>query len=445
MKTDARALITAALLVAAAAGAGAQAARIVDLQECIRLAIAGDAGLRVGELDEKIADARLREMQGQYYPSVTLQGSYSRLSDVSPGIIPVQIPPFPPSNVTLPAPLDNSTSIRLGIQQPLFTGLRIADSIRQAQSQREANRGDLAKSRIDLRYLVEETFWDLAKAKTQEQAIRESVEQLQGHLADVRTLLSQGMATNNDVLQAQMRLEDAQIDLGSALSFREITRVRLAQLLDLPWNAPLDIADVDTSAAVPPPPATEELVTRALAARPDIRGSRARVDAQEAAIGVARAGLFPSVSLTGDYTIANPNQRIFPQTDQFVGTWSVGVLGSIDVGRYPQVLAQQEQARDRLAQARESSRKLLDTVSAEVVRAALGLREASDRLDALRRETVQARENDRVTQERYRQGIALSSESLDAQTLLVRARLREAGAFFDCLIAQAALQKAIGE
>ena len=55
MKTDAHALITAALLVTAAAGAGAQAARIVDLQECIRLAIAGDAGLRVGELDENIA------------------------------------------------------------------------------------------------------------------------------------------------------------------------------------------------------------------------------------------------------------------------------------------------------------------------------------------------------------------------------------------------------
>ena len=444
MNGKARALMAAGLLALCTAWAGAQAAQTVDLQECIRRALASDAGLRVGELDEKISDARLREMQGQYYPSVTLQGSYSRLSSVSPGTITAQVGPQQ-ATISFPAPLENGTGIRLGIQQPLFSGLRIAGSIRQAQSLRESSRGDAAKNRIDLRYQVEEAYWNLAKAKIQEQAIRESVEQLQGHLADVSTLLGQGMATNNDVLQGQMRLEDARIELGSAGSFREIARVRLAQLIGLSWNAALDIADTDIAAPSPPSQTMEELISRALGERPDIQGSRARIDAQEAAIDVARAGLFPSISLTGDYTVANPNQRVFPQTDQFVGTWSVGVLGTIDIGRYPQVLAQEEQARDRLSQAQESFRRLRDLVTAEVIRSALGLREAVERREALRREAVQARENDRVMQERYRQGIALSTESLDAQTLLVRARLRETGALFDCLVAQAALRKAVGE
>jgi len=41
--------------------------------------------------------------------------------------------------------------------------------------------------------------------------------------------------------------------------------------------------------------------------------------------------------------------------------------------------------------------------------------------------------------------VALSSESLDAQTMLVRARLREDGAFFDFQVARAALDRAVGE
>jgi outer membrane protein TolC len=160
---------------------------------------------------------------------------------------------------------------------------------------------------------------------------------------------------------------------------------------------------------------------------------------------VARSGLFPSVFLTGDYTVANPNQRVFPQSDQFTPTWSLGILASIDLGRFPQYLAQEEQARGKLTQAQESSRKMADAVALEVIRTYLTLREAAGRLVSLHQETAQAEENDRVTQERYRQGVALSSESLDAQTLVVRARLREEGALFDCLTARAALDRAVGE
>jgi outer membrane protein TolC len=169
------------------------------------------------------------------------------------------------------------------------------------------------------------------------------------------------------------------------------------------------------------------------------------VSAQEAALDVARSGLFPSLFITGDYTLANPNPRVFPQSDQFIGTWSIGFLASVDLGRYPQVLAEAEQAQNRITQARESSLRLVDAVTTDVVHGYLTLQEAAQRLDSLHQETAQAEENDRVIQERYRQGVALSSESLDAQTLVVRARLRENEALFDCLVAKAALDRAVGE
>ena len=89
--------------------------------------------------------------------------------------------------------------------------------------------------------------------------------------------------------------------------------------------------------------------------------------------------------------------------------------------------------------------KIADAVTADVIRAYVTLKEAVGRLASLHEETTQAEENDRVTQERYRQGVALSSESLDAQTMLVRARLREDGALFDCQVARAPLQRAVGE
>ena len=442
MRASILAAVAVALCAAPALPAPAEAPRVVSLEECLRLGFANDAGLRTDELETRIADARIREMQGQYLPSLSLQGGYARLSDVAPGSLSV---PFIPQPITFPPSLDNNTSVKLALQQPLFTGTRIASSIRQAEALRDSSRGDLGKSRLDLRYSITEAFWNLAKAKTQEQAIAQSVSQADTHLADARKLLDQGMATNNDVLQAQMRLEDAKIELASAQSAEEISRSRLAILIGLPWSNGVDIPDDAALTVNAPSDSLQDLVTRAIASRPEIQASRSRVSASEAGVDLARAGLFPSVSLTGDYTLADPNQRVFPPSDQFVGTWSIGIQASIDLGRYPQVLAQEEQARNKLTQAEQSSRMIADAVTADVIRAYVTLNEAVGRLAALHQETAQAEENDRVTQERYRQGVALSSESLDAQTMLVRARLREDGALFDCQVARAALERAVGQ
>jgi outer membrane protein TolC len=442
-------VLALALFVGSPFSAAADGERVVDLDECIRLGFAHDAGLHVNELETSIADAKLREIQRQYMPSLSLQGGYSRLSELATSSLSSDVsfggaPPMPVT-ITFPPYLDNSTSIRLELQQPLFTGMRIASSVRQAEALRDSSRGDLGRSRLDLRYSIAEAFWGLTRAKTQREAINQSVAQAESHLADARKLLDQGAATNNDVLQAEMRLEDARIELASAQNVLDIARVRLALLIGVPWDTALDVPDTPSQYVERPQESMADLVARALANRPEIQSARSQVSAQEAGLDVARAGLFPSVFITGDYTLANPNLRVFPQTNQFVGTWSIGLLASIDVGRYPQVLAQEEQAQSKLTQAQESSRQLADVVTTDVIRAYLTLSEAAGRLASLRQETAQAEENDRVTQERYRQGVALSSESLDAQTFVVNARLREDGALFDCLVAKAALARAVGE
>jgi outer membrane protein TolC len=428
-------------------GVTADPPRITDLQECIRLGLANDPGLRVDELESAAANARLTEMQGQYVPSVSIQTGYSRLSDVAPGSMTIDL--GVPKQVTFPASPLNSTIVKLSVQQPLFTGFRIASSIRQADAVRAAAGSDAARSRSTVRHSVETAFWELAKARALEAASRELEAQMERRLADVKTLLDQGVATSNDVLQGDMRLEDSRIDAANAASGRELARVRLAQLTGVPFSPGIDIPEDLEAAAPPAAPATstglDELVSQALAARPEVGGARSRLRAQEAAVDLARAGRYPSVLLTGDYTLASPNPRVFPQSDQFTGTWSVGIMASFDVGRYPQVAAQEEQARNRAAQAGEAARRVSEGVAAEVVRAAIVLNAALQSYASLTNQTARAEENARFVQERFRQGVALAAVNLDAQTLLARARLRERAGLYDCLLARAGLDAAVGE
>lgn len=448
MRASVVSCVAMVLVVVGTAGLASQPVRVLGLTECITLALASDPGLRVSELESAAANARVRELRGQYVPSVSLQAGYSRLSEVTPGSLSIQTP-LGPATAAFPASLLNSTVVRLSVQQPLFTGLRIASSIRQADAARASAGSDLQRSRSEVRYAVTDAYWQLEKSASMEESAAEVLAQAERKLADVRTLLDQGVATQNDVVQAAMRLEDARIDSQRAASAREMARLRLAQLIGAPLSEALNSTDEPAAAAPDPAPTfghgLEDLVARALAARPELAGARSRIGAQDAAVDVARAGRFPTVFITGDYTFADPNPRVFPQSDQFTGTWSVGIMASFDIGRYPQVSAQEEQARSRAAQAREALRGQSDAVAAEVVRAAILLNATLASYESLRRETSQAEENARYMDDRFRLGAALESARLDGQSMLTRARLRERAGLIDCLIAKAGLDRAVGE
>ena len=117
------------------------------------------------------------------------------------------------------------------------------------------------------------------------------------------------------------------------------------------------------------------------------------------------------------------------------------MVASVDVGSYPQTLSRMAQEQGRLEQARQDLRKTRDSARTEIVNAYLDLRGALDRLTVLRNQADQAADNDRLTQNRFRQGAASTTESLDAQSALAQAQLAEASA--DCRIAAAAFDSAL--
>ena len=57
----------------------------------------------------------------------------------------------------------------------------------------------------------------------------------------------------------------------------------------------------------------------------------------------------------------------------------------------------------------------------------------------------QAEENLRVTRERFKQGVALSADVLDAEVALLQAKLGRTQAAIDLVLAQARLEKALGD
>jgi outer membrane protein TolC len=133
-----------------------------------------------------------------------------------------------------------------------------------------------------------------------------------------------------------------------------------------------------------------------------------------------------------------------PSRDKFYGTWDIGIAVSFDVWNWGQTKSQAEQAKAQLAQARDARKLLEDQAVLDVTQSRLGLAQARDKIKVAGTAIGQADENLRMVTERFRQGVALNADVLDAEMFLLQAKLARAQAAIDLALAQARLEKALG-
>jgi len=420
--------------------------RPLSLEEALAAGLEKSPGLHASRLELEAATARSREVAAGRLPSLKLGGGYTRLSEVPDFQVTLPISPDP---IVVSQSYFNQFNLRLGVQQPLFTGFRLQAGERSARLLEAAAGQDLEKNRAELVFAVKAAYWGLARSREFEKVIDENVRQVGEHLKDVRAFFDQGLATRNDVLRAELELSNAEIMRIDARNAAEVALTTLVSLIGLPLDADIDLTtSVESRASRIPAEAGKgdgDPIERALAQRPEIKSAEFRIKASEMGVKAVRSAFLPQVYLSGNYYYLRPNPRILPSLDRFKGTWDVGVSVSFDIWNWGQTKRQTEQAEARLGQAREARKVLEDQAVLEVTQCRLSLARAGEKVRVAGQAVGQAEENLRVTTERFKQGVALSSDVLDAEVALLRAKLGRTQAAIDQVVAQARLEKALGE
>jgi outer membrane protein len=436
-----------ALMIAAAAESQQSPTQSLTVEQAVQIGLENSKMLRQSASKVLYADARSAEVNASALPSIRAAGAYAHLSDVPPFAF--AFPPaavavgFPASLTLAPTILDNY-NLRVGIQHPLFAGFRLDASKEIAARNVDASSQDYAKDRSDLIYGIKTAYWALFRARELKKLADDNVDQITGHLNDVKNLEDQGLATTNDMLAAEVQLSNGQLGQVDANNNAQLALVALDNTLGIPLST-----DVTIASPVAESPrqfaSLDSLVMRGLDSRPEIKGMDARVRAGEAGVTAARAGWWPQISLTGNYYYANPNQRLQPAQMIWKDTWDVGVNISLDIWNWGTTLHQTDQAQAQLAQTREAFGQTQDGVTLDITQAYLTLKQARERVAVAKQAVARAEENHRVTTQRYKEGLVLNSEMIDALYALTSAKTTYTQSLVDFELAQARLSKAIGE
>ncbi|MBK6517035.1 MAG: TolC family protein [Polyangiaceae bacterium] len=409
-----------------------------------------------------------------FFPRLTLTASYTRLSEVEGGSLgggaivgaanagAITVGPCP-TDPTAQCALDSggvpvqaaSFSFPTVLNQIAFTaGLSIPISdyfLRAVQAYNAADHNEAAlKMATESQRLAVSTDAKLALlswilAKGQVVVADQSVEQAKGQLTDAKAIRKADKGSDADVLRIEALLSQTEFTLAEARALETIAEQRLRLLMHAQAGRALSIGvDVLTPPALPALPSVEELVAEALKNRLEILSTEEAKLALEEVEATTAAGFWPRLDGFANVMVANPNQRIFPQREQFDATWDVGLRLTWVVNDTFSTLGATAQARSRTKQLDAQKQLLVDAVRLEVIQAHTDIAKAIPSIEAANRGVVAAEEGLRITKIVFAVGNGTGTALADAETAVTTARLRKLAAHVGLQAALVRLDHATG-
>lgn len=420
-------------------GMSQQTARKLSLNESIKIGLENSNFLHSSKMKVLNAEAKLKESNSYMLPSLKFNALYTRLSDIPAAVIATPFGNFPISPTIL-----NNYTLKLSLQQPIFTGFKLSGASNLAENSALAQKEDYNKDEQDLIYNIKNSYWSVYKAKKFKEVVDENVNQVKSHLQDVTNLSNQGLATKNDVLKVEVQLSEAQLRQIDANNSVRLSLLALVNTIGLPISTVVDVTD-EIGNKVEVIKDIDVFINKAYDNRPELKSMNYRVKAGENGVTIAQSGWWPQLYLAGNYNYARPNQRVFPTKDEFKGTWDVSLNLQFDIWNWGQTSSQTTQAETQLEQAKDGYKIIKDNITLEVTQNYLNIIQSKEKMVVSQSSVGQAEENYRITNEKFKNGLITNSELLDAEVALLQARTNYLQSLVDYELAKARLEKSSGE
>jgi NodT family efflux transporter outer membrane factor (OMF) lipoprotein len=289
------------------------------------------------------ARALVKEAQAQLFPSLVANPSVARTRSSLGGQ--TGSPSHNPNTTDYSLPLDASWQLDLWG--------RIRNTIKASAAEAQASAADLENTRLTAQAELALDYFQLRGQDALEQLFDDTVSAYQQSYDLEKVLFKTGIASDQDVAQAETQLETAQAQDTNLGILRAQLEHAIAMLIGKP---PADVSIPRAPLNANPPAIPSGIPSQLLERRPDIAAAERLVAAANAQIGVAKAAYFPTITLSasgGFESVATADLFSWPSR-----VWSIGAGASetiFDAGARAATVAQYHAAYDNaVAQYRQT-------------------------------------------------------------------------------------------
>jgi NodT family efflux transporter outer membrane factor (OMF) lipoprotein len=389
--------------------------------------------------------ALVSQARAGFWP--TIAGSFNAQRQASPGVVINNTPPTGTTTATSSTSLATSTSTRT--QNTFTAGAsanwdidiwgRIRRTTESNVASAQASSAALAAARLSAQAELATDYFELRAQDQLQKLLDDTVEAetLSLHITESRYKF--GVAARADVVTAQTQLLGSQAQQVNAKIQRAILEHAVAVLVG---KQPADFSVQASSMRSDVPTVPAGVPSSLLERRPDVAEAERKMAAANAQIGVAKAGYFPDLTLSGQYDYTSGALSHLIQGSNRI--WAVGPALAETLFDGGLVRAQVRGARAAYEGTVDSYRQTVLAGFQQVEDQIVTLR-VLEQEGAIEDETVKAaREAEALTLNQYKAGTVPYSSVITAQTTRLSAEETALQVLSTRLQASVALIEALG-
>jgi outer membrane protein TolC len=354
----------------------------------------------------------------------------------------------------LPFGRKNTFRASLSFTQNLYSGGRIGAQRAVAAIGHESAEHALTTARAQMLYEVTQAYYDAVLSERLVTIAAATLEQAVATLKQTQAGFEAGTQPEFEVLRARVSRDNQSPVLIRQRANRDVAFLRLKQLLELPVEYPLQLADALSDEGLPPPAVFAERVANVerilrpqgaasvslqvnapLPERTAVTEATTSVRLREASLKLVEAQKTPSVSLNSSYSrIAYPDNGL-PTFNR--SNWSIGASMSMPILTGGRQRADEAVALAELEQARWQRQQVEELAALDTRSAWAELVAAQAAWEATAGTIQQAQRAYQIANVRFTNGVSTQLELSDARLSLQQAEANRMQAARDLQVARA--------
>jgi len=409
--------------------------KLLSEEEAVAEALAKCSQVAAARARADAATDAARSLRGHMLPGVQVSDEQDRYRQPWVATFNIGIQPPP----RLQARDLNTNTFAASVEQPLLGLARLSQDQAALSSAADAAELDVRATEADVREQVETGLLRLFEARALAGNAVASQEQLTQELQVMRAKLNAGVATNADVLRVEVAFANARQEEIQARVEEHTARASVLAVLGRGQDPTVDFAEPElVEDAGGRTPELGVAIEQAVARRPELASARLATRSARQRASARTLSLLPEIDLEAAY-IHIQGESLAPGDSAYVGlkaSWNVFEWGA---GHFDQRAAAERAVAAEAEQ--EGTRRRLE---AEVSIRLAQVEAAANAVSVARTAIASAEEAYRVTQVLLQAGSATTTDLLDSQSALTRARLNLVRARYELAIARVQLERAVG-
>ena len=310
----------------------------------------------------------------------------------------------------------------LEAQQVVYAGGAISSGIKQAELGKLLAELDLQKNVQEIRFLLVEHYLNLYKLDNQIKVLQKNMELTDEVIANMKARREQGTVLKNDITRYELQKEQLNLQLTRVEDARKIVNHQLVTTLHLPEDTEIapDTSLLDRQILTL---TEEDWQDMAEANNIFLKQAQATIQLNEQKVKQERSERLPHISIVAAEHLDGPITIEVPVLDNNFNYWYIGIGVKYNISSLFKNNRKLKQARLNVRQAQEQRQLAQEQIENAVQEGYVNFLTAFTDLRTQENSVRLADENYHVTDNRYKNEMALLTDMLDASNMKLTADL----------------------